>query len=224
MSFVKLVSHAIAVTALTALLVDCGGSGGGNSVAPARNAGGGTAAQSVVVTVNIPGRTPAGVRRTKYVGTGTQSAVFSVTLAGSTPAPNVTANCTTTCQATLSVLPGSNTFAVSLYDAANGSGNLLSTGSATQTIVAGTNTVNLTFNGNEHRDGLRNRVRRNVHDQQRHVHGPGERDDQPEQRERPERDVHDHRPDVDVARTGLLVHVLGRHEHVDDHGQRELAG
>jgi hypothetical protein len=43
---------------------------------------------------------------------------------------------------------GSDTFAVVLYDSTSGSGNALSTGTTTQTIVADqTNSVNLTFNG-----------------------------------------------------------------------------
>jgi len=57
-------------------------------------------------------------------------------------------NCTTTCSGTVSAPVGSDTFTVNLYDATNGTGSLLSTGTLTQTIVAGqANSVNVTFNG-----------------------------------------------------------------------------
>jgi len=143
----------IATLAAAAILAGCGGGGGGQSAAPhaaPQQTHTGPAAQSVTIKINIPGKSPAGKRRTKYVGMGTESADFSVQLAGASPSPTTTVNCTTTCQTTLAVFPGSNTFTVSLYDApggGTGGGNLLSTGTTTQTIAAGTNTVNLTFNG-----------------------------------------------------------------------------
>ena len=140
MRFVK----AFCTVAFATLLVNCGGGGQATSPTPSQNA---TAAQRVTVTINIPGRTKSGQRNVKYVGAGTQSAVFTVTPAGATASPSVTSNCTSVCQATLAVFPGSNTFAVSLYDGTNGGGSLLSSGSTTQTIVAGINNVNLTFNG-----------------------------------------------------------------------------
>lgn len=141
----------IVSVAFAALIAGCSGGGGGSPApslpvsAPAQSK-----PQNVTLTINIPGRTSSSSkRRPLYVGAGTQSAQITVTPGAGVQgtASTTTVNCTTTCQATLSVFPGSNTFAVNLYDGTNGSGNLLSSGSMTQTIVAGSNTVNLTFNG-----------------------------------------------------------------------------
>jgi len=44
-------------------------------------------------------------------------------------------NCTTVCTGQIVAAVGSDTFTVSLYDAQNAVGNLLSTGTLTQTIV-----------------------------------------------------------------------------------------
>jgi hypothetical protein len=134
---------AIASLIFFALLTACGG-GGTSAVAPAAKTG----LQSVTFSINIPGRSPAGMRRAQYIGGGTQSASIVVTPPTGTPAPAVIANCTTVCQTTLLVAPGSNTFSVNLLDGQNGTGSVLSTGTATQTIVAGSaNSVNVTFNG-----------------------------------------------------------------------------
>jgi virginiamycin B lyase len=60
-------------------------------------------------------------------------------------------NCNTAtkiCSGSVLAPPGNDTFAVNLYDGTNGTGNLLSTGAVTQTIVAyQTNAVSVTFNG-----------------------------------------------------------------------------
>jgi hypothetical protein len=65
------------------------------------------------------------------------------------PATSPSIGCTATaCSGTVNAPVGSDTFAVVLYDGAGGTGNALSTGTATQTIVADqANNVNLTFNG-----------------------------------------------------------------------------
>jgi hypothetical protein len=80
----------------------------------------------------------------QYISPSTLSATISVN--SGTPA---VANCTGgSCTTTVLAPIGSDTFAVSLYDAANGTGNVLSQGSATQTIVSGVaNSVSVTFNG-----------------------------------------------------------------------------
>ena len=132
------------------LLTACGGGGGSTGFAqlpvaqpPAPN---GSATQSVAVrfSIAIPTPSPATARRQPaYVSSSTQSA--SIAVNGGTP---TVVNCTTTCSGTIDAAVGSDTFAVNLYDATNGGGNLLSTGSLTQTIVADqANNVNVTFNG-----------------------------------------------------------------------------
>ena len=102
--------------------------------------------QEAVVSFNIvvPTATGAHARRVpNYVSASTKSATIAV--GGATP---TTVNCTAVCSGTVSAPVGSDTFTVNLYDASNGAGNLLSTGTLTQTIVAGqANTVNVTFNG-----------------------------------------------------------------------------
>jgi streptogramin lyase len=83
-------------------------------------------------------------RRPNYVSSATKSATISVTPG----AAATSVNCTTVCSGSISAPVGTDTFTVNLYDGLNGSGNLLSTGTAPQTIVSGqANTVTLTFNG-----------------------------------------------------------------------------
>lgn len=129
----------------------CGG-GSGSHVAPGTSATPASGAQgalrNVTISINIPGHTTASKRNVAYVGIGTQSAQFDVTPSGGTPAPSVVANCTTTCQATLGVPFGMDTFTVQLFNAPNAGGMVLSTGTTTQMISTATaNAVNLTFNG-----------------------------------------------------------------------------
>jgi hypothetical protein len=79
----------------------------------------------------------------KYISASTKSA--SITVNGGTPA---VINCTTTCSTTLQAPVGSDTFAAQLFDAQNGTGNLLSQGMTTATISLGVaNVVSLTFAG-----------------------------------------------------------------------------
>lgn len=78
----------------------------------------------------------------KYISAGTKSATISVNGA------STTVNCTATCSATVSAPIGSDTFAISLYDTAGGTGHVLSQGTLTQTIIANQlNTVDVAFNG-----------------------------------------------------------------------------
>ena len=99
---------------------------------------------NVQFTIVVPTASGAAARRVpNYVSASTKSATIAV--GSATP---TTVNCTTTCSGTVSAPVGSDTFTVHLYDAQNGAGNLLSTGTLTQTIVANTaNSVNVTFNG-----------------------------------------------------------------------------
>ncbi|HEX3462440.1 MAG TPA: hypothetical protein VHS78_00120 [Candidatus Elarobacter sp.] len=132
-----------------ALLTACGGGGGGASslppVAPPTGGSGApssSAPASVAISIAIPSATSASssLRRVRYISAGTKSA--SVSYAGTTQ----TANCDTACNLNASVTPGTVTFALSLYDGSNGTGHVLSTGSTTTTIVAGTsNSVKVTF-------------------------------------------------------------------------------
>ncbi len=119
----------------------CGG--GGAAVAPGGSTGTSPSTQSVKVTLTIviPGKTTSGLsRHLQYISSSTASASVSVNSGMPTTAP-----CSTTCTLTVDAPVGSDTFAVSLYDA---SSHLLSQGSAGATI-SGTaaNTVNIAFGG-----------------------------------------------------------------------------
>ena len=83
-------------------------------------------------------------RRPAYISPSTESATISAEPGDE----STTVNCTTACSGTIAAPVGTDTFTVSLYDAFNGDGNLLSTGATTQTIIGGqANNVNVTFNG-----------------------------------------------------------------------------
>lgn len=147
----KMHASKIAIVAVAAFAAGCGGSGSNLAPTASVNAPAQQSPQSVTFTINIPGRSTSGVvRRAAYIGAGTQSASITVTpgsgVQGSST-PTTTVNCTTVCQATITAYPGSNTFTAKLYDGVAGGGNLLSSGSTVQTIVAGSNTVHITFNG-----------------------------------------------------------------------------
>jgi hypothetical protein len=135
----------------TGLLAACGGGGGSgaSSMLPAMPgttpppSGTAPAPQSVAFNIAIPSATASSNRRRiAYVSAGTKSASITYSLG------TQTVNCAQTCAATLQVLPGTQTFAVSLYSGANGAGSVLSTGRTTATIVAGqANTVQIVFGG-----------------------------------------------------------------------------
>src|ERR1700681_828314 len=136
--------------AAAVVLTACGGGGGGSSssVLPATSAPGGngpsSAPASVAISIAIPPASAASAarRRARYISDATKS--IAVTFSGS----RQTADCTTMCNLTLTVVPGTITFTVSLYDAAGGVGNLLSTGTTTAAIAQGQqNTVAITFGG-----------------------------------------------------------------------------
>ena len=137
-----------AVILTLALLAGCGGGSTGSVVPQQQPQPQPTQqkTQEVTVSFNIVVPTAAGAharRVPNYVSASTKSATIAV--GSATP---TTVNCTAVCSGTVSAPVGSDTFAVNLYDATNGAGNLLSTGTLTQTIVANqANAVNVTFNG-----------------------------------------------------------------------------
>ena len=145
--------YAISVLAIGALLSGCGGGGGTTSSLPSVPAGGGitkapSAAAKLVITVPAA-VTQSGARAPKYVSSNTQSVSIVETDGGGTPLPPVVANLTpgspncttgasgTTCTVTVPANPGSDSFAVTTFDAVNATGHQLSTGSLTATIVSG---------------------------------------------------------------------------------------
>ncbi|HTU70225.1 MAG TPA: hypothetical protein VMF11_07865 [Candidatus Baltobacteraceae bacterium] len=141
----------LALVAIAALLAGCGGGGSTPGVVtrPLAQATGQPSPKapqdvSVSFTIVVPTASGAHARRVPdYVSASTKSATIAV--GSATP---TTVNCTATCSGTVSAPVGSDMFTVNLYDATNGTGELLSTGTLTQTIVANTaNSVNVTFNG-----------------------------------------------------------------------------
>ncbi len=99
---------------------------------------------SVQFQIAIPAATQAQALKPAYVSASTKSAAVVVSPGSTT----TIINCTTlTCSGTVLAPIGSDTFTVNLYDGTNGTGNLLSTGSLTQTIGYQNNTVSVTFNG-----------------------------------------------------------------------------
>jgi len=136
--------------ALGVVLIALDGCGGGSvrSAAPGSTSAP-VALTSVAFSLTVPRATAQGQRRLLYVSTATQSATIGVS-GGGTTLPVVTIACTTNgCSGTLPAPANTlDTFAISLYDGANGTGNLLSTNNAiTQFIVANANnTIDATLN------------------------------------------------------------------------------
>ncbi len=98
--------------------------------------------QFVTVPFSIVVPAPTGTKPL-YVSSATKSASISVN--SGTP---VVVACTSTCSGSVQAPTGSDTFSAKLYDATNGSGNVLSEGTITQTINAGkANTVTISFGG-----------------------------------------------------------------------------
>jgi hypothetical protein len=138
-----------------AVLIGCGGAG--SAVPPMRAASQQGAAKTVGVqfTIALPGAggaASAARRRIRYVSASTKSATVAVTPAGGTASAPAVITCTpAACSGTVQAPVGSDTFAVKLFDATNGTGNLLSTGTLVQTIVLdAANHVNVTFDGVVH--------------------------------------------------------------------------
>ena len=124
----------------------CGGGGGSAALPPVTPPGSPTTttSASLVFSIAIPAGTgtSGALRRTRYISAGTKSA--TIVFGGN----RQTVNCTSTCTATLTATPGQQTFTAALYDQPNAGGNVLSTGTTTATIVAGTqNVVSISFGG-----------------------------------------------------------------------------
>jgi hypothetical protein len=108
----------------------------------------------VQIALKAPVVSAAARRRATYIAPSVRSGTFSVN--GGTPvvaalvsgAPGcVTTTSGLTCTVTLTAPIGNDTFRVALYDAANATGSLLGTGSATAAIALGDSTVGITIGG-----------------------------------------------------------------------------
>ncbi|TAM58815.1 hypothetical protein EPN52_09200 [bacterium] len=139
------------------LFAGCGGGGGGGSTPPA---GGGPQStptaptQPVAISILFPAVTAGAARRPAYA----PSTSVTLTVAVNNAAADTydVSPTSTSCQLvsggrsctfTVNAPVGSDTFALTIWDAPNATGNKLATGSATQTIVAGTaNTLTIPLN------------------------------------------------------------------------------
>jgi hypothetical protein len=139
------------VVATALVLAGCGGSGSTPQTLSPKTP---QDAKDVSVAFRIVIPTPApnvSTRRPAYISTSTKSATVTVAPSGGSASTPAMVNCTTVCSGTVSAAPGSDTFTVNLYDAPNAGGNLLSSGTLTQTILAGqVNSVNVALNGVPH--------------------------------------------------------------------------
>ena len=144
----------LAGAALALTLAACGGGGStqGSAVpvtaSPSQPAGtvGGTAEARFVFTIPNPPATSSAKRAPRYISASTQSIGVTATPAGGGSAASATvnvgsSNCTTgtsgqTCTLVVAAPVGSDVFVVKMYDAPNGTGNVLSTGTMTQTVQA----------------------------------------------------------------------------------------
>lgn len=145
-----------AAIAAAALLSACGGGGAQHSVLPA-NGTSPRGAASVAMRVVIPKRsTSANQRALKHLPSSTKSMAVAVNfgtpqivgLQPSDPGCSVdpgTGN--TVCTATVLAPIGSDTFDLTAYDGASGSGNTLSHAHVTKTVAAGTNSFPITLGG-----------------------------------------------------------------------------
>ncbi len=128
------------------LLAGCGG--GTSSTVPARLP---ASAKQVPVafSITVPSAsTTARKHRPAYVSPATQSAVVNVTPAGGAGMRTVVTCVASQCAGTVPAAIGVNTFAVSLNDKPDGTGNTVSAGQTTATIVEGqANVVMLTLDG-----------------------------------------------------------------------------
>jgi len=137
-------TRATLLALIAALAAGCGG-GGTTTPVTAQSPSQKTALVQFQITVRSPSST---ARRPAYISTSTKSASIAVTPSGGSAGTPTIVNCTTVCSAQVLAPVGSDTFAVKLFDAQNAGGNLLSTGTLTQTIVIDqANTVSVTFNG-----------------------------------------------------------------------------
>ncbi|NNM99477.1 MAG: hypothetical protein HKL91_06750 [Candidatus Eremiobacteraeota bacterium] len=138
-----------------AVVAGCGGGGSGNSAAlPAHGGAGGTARQAAL-QIFIPQPASASVARApQYISASTKSIVITLTTVnGVPPSPAVPPTvfnisvppCSTvsggiSCSVTVGAILGTDVFTIVAYDAANGSGNILSSGTLSVAVGPGTNT------------------------------------------------------------------------------------
>ncbi len=152
-----------ALLALGAVASGCSGGGGHSTLpatpnAPVGQHGVGAAAFTITVPNPV---TSADTRRPAYISANTKSVSIVVTNGTATPSPAVIANLTpsspnctagaggTSCSIVVAADAGSDAFTITAFDALDGGGNQLSSGSLTATIVAGAanTTVPLTLGG-----------------------------------------------------------------------------
>lgn len=131
----------------------CGGGGSQSATPNTSKSVPQSGSVSVQFYIALPSRTSSKLRRALYVSSSTNSATVIVTPSSGTASPATVISCTpqpnpTSCSGAVGAPIGSDTFVVNLFDGANGTGNLLSTGTLVQTITMGTNnSVSVTFNG-----------------------------------------------------------------------------
>ena len=125
----------------------CGGGAGSSAPAPAHTPS--PATVTVMFRIVVPTAASNKLRRVPaYVSPATESASITAAPFGGSAGTPVVVNCTSVCTGQIAAPVGSDTFTVGLYAGPNATGNLLSTGTLAQTIVANVaNDVNLTFNG-----------------------------------------------------------------------------
>jgi len=138
-----------------AVVAGCGGGGSGNtSTLPAHGTAGG-AAQQTAFQIFIPQPSSASVARApQYISANTKSVVITLSsVNGAPPSPAVAPTvfnisvppCSSvsggiSCSVTVGAILGTDVFSIVAYDAANGSGNILSSGAITVAVGPGTNT------------------------------------------------------------------------------------
>jgi virginiamycin B lyase len=134
-----------AALVLTALLAGCGSGAPhvAKSVPPVKVQT--TSVAFRIVATKIPS---SGMRRPKYVSYGTQSASVKIDSPG-VPSTTTLIRCSYgACNGTVDAPVATDTFTVTLYDDWGTTGNVLSAGATTQTIVKEqANSVNITFDG-----------------------------------------------------------------------------
>ncbi len=133
-----------------ALLAGCGGGGGALVVPPGHGAQSSGKSVQVAISIKIPSAvgSSSAKRRPAYISASTASAVVDVTPPGGPTTRSIITCSGSVCQGTVPATIGSDTFAIALNDKADGTGNTLSSGRTTATIVEGTaNSVSVTFNG-----------------------------------------------------------------------------
>jgi streptogramin lyase len=157
----------LGICAVSWLLAACGGGGAGTATTPVVTtigtpqatapAGGSTASVSFTIDAPAASTAAAAARGAKFISPATASVKIARTGSDTTPSivniSPTSPGCAvvagvTQCTAIVNAPAGSNTFVVTTYDSPNAAGNVLSTATATVTVVANAaNTIALTLNG-----------------------------------------------------------------------------